>query len=354
MAYKTLIPLLGYTGTGPPTEFREVTVWENDETSDDSTGKRARRKKKEKPYRPLIDRINKFSSYDILRFRDEGTAHAHAMKISVLKEGQWASTVYYMADLDQLASLAGLKIPFTSRVIHNGSSDAQPSTLGDWLKEHTAGDVMTPLVKFLQYVRKNWIGPDKEYAGYELRVFTDPFRADGYPPEWHVEDTSVPDTTAGVLDPSPLVVVTALKGPGTLFLRNRALGWKYYNAEVWEEYQAGAEKDQLRTGELGIFIPAPSNSLTRAGRTIGALHARPDEQNGDRVVAQLILSTKRQMKAYVDDHKESLERSRLLELELLDDDDDDGEDENDDDDEDDDGDDEDDNDDGDDDEADDE
>ncbi|KAB2578010.1 hypothetical protein DBV05_g3353 [Lasiodiplodia theobromae] len=327
MAYKTLIPVSGFKGSGPPTEFREVTVWENNESSDDSTGKRARRKKKEKPYRPLIGRINKFSSYDILRFRDEGTAHAHAMKISVLKEGQWAGTVYYMADLDQLASLAGLKIPFTSRVIHNGSPDAQPSVLGDWLKEYTAGDVMTPLVKLLQYVRKNWIGPDKEYAGYELRVFTDPFRADGYPPEWHVEDTSVPDTTAGVLDPSPLVVVTALKGPGTLFLRNRALGWKNYDEEGWEEYQAAAEKDQLRTGELGIFIPSPSNSLTRAGRMIGALHARPDEQDSDRVVAQLILSTKRQMKGYVDDHKETLERNRLLGL--LDDDDDNKDDEDD-------------------------
>ncbi|KAL1621270.1 hypothetical protein SLS54_005766 [Diplodia seriata] len=313
MTFKILVPLYSYKlpGNRQPTEWKEAIVYEHDESSDDSTvdPQWKIREKEAREWKPLVDRMNKFNSYEIHRFLDQGAADAFADKIDVIKESQWAGFLYYKDDLDKLDARSGIYTAST-RIIVNYAYDVEVCPLGEWLKANTTGDVMTPLRAFLDNIHENYIGANKEYCGYELRIFTDKWIAEGYPPDWHVDECDIANEHGGRFDIEPLFVATTFKGPGTLFMRNRVLSW-INHAKV--DYEAAAAKDQLKAGELALYRPTPV-ATTDHENMFGAIHARPDDEDGDRVVVQLMMGTKRQMKGVRINHKQAKETSRLTKL----------------------------------------
>ncbi|OJD29305.1 uncharacterized protein BKCO1_8400029 [Diplodia corticola] len=311
MVFTMLVPKYTFQlpGNRRPTEWVETTVYENDESTDDETipPHWKARKKAAREWKPYIERMDKFNSYEIHRFMDAGAANTFADNMSVVKEAQWAGHLNYKNDLGRLAAVSGMHTPNT-RIIIGYALDAEASTLGAWLAANTRGDVLTPLRRFLEYIHMHHVGSNKEYSGYELRIFTDIHVAEGYPPDWHADECDGAMLEhAGVLDFEPLHVATCFKGPGTLFMRDRVLSWINH---AKEEYEAAAPKDQLKTGELALYRPSPE-LVDSPDEMFGAIHARPDDEDGERIVVQLMMGTKRQMRGIEISHAEVIERGRL-------------------------------------------
>ncbi|GME42484.1 uncharacterized protein LTHEOB_10320 [Neofusicoccum parvum] len=255
----------------------------------------------------LVETIDKFGSYKIIRFQDEEFAAFFAEIMDVKKVSTWATCVVGSIDVYQLHDLDGAYSRQDTSDFEE-ITDLEPITLGDWAKENIDGSLWSSLRKLLKHIQEHWVGPDKEYLGYELKIYTDKCVAGARPLTWHIDDYVVAYQTSGELDPSPVRIVTALKGPGTLFLQDRDAGHKHYDDD---RYLDTLDKDQLALGELALYLPALQVPVWPEDMP-AAIHSRPDNEDGDRIVVMIQLGTKRHMGGIMASHEEALEGSMWI------------------------------------------